>query len=199
MNELIRLVQQDGYIDDDNTSEEFKTTPLLLLCEHNRSNDAESFRRCLDVILGDERTNLRLMTRCAGGSIHALMLLLCSSHSENGDLNKVIRMLIDNNEMDVAIAVDSHGNTALNLLCQYYGSYDLIDLIGLLLAKGVDNISRANSHGWNALHNLCHNYPEENLGDIIQLLVENGIDENATTNMGFTARQLLEIRRNRFR
>jgi hypothetical protein len=62
-------------------------------------------------------------------------------------------------------------------LCKNYQNENLIDIIRLLIEKGID-VNCENRDGDNALHFLCANYKNENLIDIIRLLIEKGIDVN---------------------
>lgn len=83
------------------------------------------------------------------------------------------------------------GWNATLLLCQHYSGRDLIDLIRLLIERGVD-VNYRDDNGWNALLFLCQSwYADESLIDLIRLLVDRGIDLKATTKDGWNALLLL--------
>ncbi len=73
---------------------------------------------------------------------------------------------------------DDNGNTALTLLCEHYNGDDLIDIIRILIQKGVDVNQATKKNGFNALMLLCMQYHRDNLIDIVRLFVETGANVN---------------------
>lgn len=112
-------------------SSDSASTPLLLLCYHNRS---ESLYKCLKYFLEREHTDLQ-MTNSHG---HSALTLLCRFYTHH-DLIHHVRLL-SSFGIDVAIK-ERNGRIALNLLCQYYTGDDLMDIARFLLSKRIDRQS----------------------------------------------------------
>ena len=80
---------------------------------------------------------------------------------------------------DVLRIKSSNDWNVLHTVCRCYVHDDLIQIVRLLIDKGIYN-NDLEECGNNALNYLCYNYPHSNLVDIIQLLIDNHSDVNAT-------------------
>ena len=86
---------------------------------------------------------------------------------------------------------EKRGYNALHLLCWFYQQEDLIDIVVLLIAKGIDVTLIENNEGCNALHLLCENYRMNNLIEIIRLFINKQIDINRENKDGWNALHIL--------
>lgn len=82
--------------------------------------------------------------------------------------------------------------TLLHILFRHYPHSNLIELVRLLIQKGVEiNTKRSPDDGWTILHILCTSYPHDNLVDLFRLLNDNDVDLNAKSSNGLNALHLI--------
>lgn len=158
---LIRLVQQDGCIDDDHCVDQLGMTPLLLLCRHNQSSD--HLRQCIKVILEDGRVDVNYNSARLYGGYNALHFL-CWFYPHS-DLIDHARLLIDKG-IDVNRKTRAGAFRPTLLLDDQPREYDW-------------NSSDRGPRGSTPLHLLCFRYRHDNLVDLVQLLIVSGVHVSA--------------------
>ena len=102
---------------------------------------------------------------------------------QNGDANR----RIDANQLDIC------GKSALHLLCENYHRQNLIDVIRLLVASGID-VRAETQYSSSAVDLLCEHYKGRELFPIIKFLVDqvqNGMVSYQSSFLGFPLNQLL--------
>ena len=67
---------------------------------------------------------------------------------------------------------------ALHLVCRNYHGDNLINIVRLLIDKGI-NVNAKDNEDWNALHVVCCYNNGDNLIEIVRLLIDSGINVKA--------------------
>lgn len=94
--------------------------------------------------------------------------------------------LVKHPDVDVSARDPKDGMNALLKLSRNYGHDNLIQLVELLIERGID-VTATNTDGWNVLHNLCRYYGHGKLFDLILLLKKTNINMEARTKEGYNA------------
>jgi len=112
--------------------------------------------------------------KCNGGDVNqqcsddgsTAFHLLCQDNSNNDkSFLELVQFLIEEG-FDVTIK-NFEGCTALHYLCEFYAHSNLINLVRLLIGKGIDVNAKIATDGSKALHCLCQYYSHDNLIDLV--------------------------------
>jgi ankyrin repeat protein len=114
----------------------------------------------------------------------APLLLLCwNQHSEI--LLELVKIVLERPDVDINVSDNGEWN-ALGMACRHCQSKTLINLVRLLLERGI-SVNSKNRDGDSALIVLCANYKHIGLLEIARLLIEHQIDINAINSFGWNA------------
>ena len=113
--------------------------------------------------------------------------LLCRNKKRYNKIQCISALLETSTSIEVDVNyVDRDGFNALHYLCKNYTHDDLIEIIRLLLGKGV-HAEAKESRGWTVLHFLCKFYNHDDLIGIVQLLIDKGADVKVKDSDELTA------------
>ncbi len=103
---------------------------------------------------------------------NALQSLLESAKDEiRADLIDVVKIMMENGNIDLKHQSEEKGWTVLHYVCEYYFFDNLMELIQILKHNGAD-VKAKDCDGLNALRFFCqHKVQPKNFEDIIQLLL----------------------------
>ncbi len=163
--------------------DKYRRTPLMLACEYASGP--------LVKLLAEGGADINFK---AGNGETAVFYLLTKAiinlgrgmSQNNKEVVKMLRTLLSNG-MDVKIAVDNEGNTALNLLCQ--ADYYLADLNPSFAEELIDagaDVNQANQSGKTPLMSFAQRGNEMKYG-ISELLIDNGANMTYIDQSGNTA------------
>ena len=195
------------------------STPLMLLCERNQTED---FYRCFEAIMSRDDINVNAKSKNGITALHVLCQLneklsvavvdkliqrglnvnavttdtwnafhyLCAS-ARCRDMVQVARLLIRSG-LDVH-ARTGRGENALTILCRNSENPNLMETARLLVTEHNLNVNHTDGMGNNALHCLVSRnlYEEGNVLELTRFLIASGINVNALTSQGNDALQLL--------
>ena len=116
---------------------------------------------------------------CTDSTGRTPLLMLCRNNASEY-FYQFIESLLRWDNLNINFQ-DREGWNALLLVCHNSRGKQLVEVVQLLLRKGID-INATNFHGWNALHCLCRNFRGDvpsKLLSLVTLLLDEGIDLNA--------------------
>jgi ankyrin repeat protein len=163
---------------------------LLEFCkttEDWQSND--TFQRFAALV---ENPSTDVNVRDADGQTPLMLLCL---RNQTISLVDYIKKLLEREDVDVNSfdTVDGNGFNALLLLCIQYKHDNLLEIIQLLIANGI-NVMQTNTNGVTALIWLCQYSKSENIVEVIKVLIANGVNVHHRDNYGKNAAYYLKLR-----